>query len=237
MACVSTNLSNFIPIGTIFAYAGAQVPTGYLVCDGSSIDKDTYWQLYNVIGETFTLVPSPTVFSLPQFANTFVKASAVVDGITNPEQVPSVTSSFTLDSTNIPSFQCVGVSPNPKPFPTLAITNNGITFTTKSSTTGLNSLATSSQELYQGSTQVNNNVDITLGTWSPVYNGTNTPVSGTASFSGVDVSKYYEMTYIIRAWNNSLSAPNLEPVPLNYVQLPPSTAVNPNADNNTYGYI
>lgn len=238
MSCNTTQLANFVPVGSVFAYAGAQVPAGYLVCDGSEISTITYWELFRAIDFIFTALPDPAsnLFQVPDLVGSIVSGTDVITGVTTTPVVPSVASSFTLTSSNIPSFNCIGVSPNPKPFPTLTITNAGVTLTSKSSTGALNSQATSSQVMYQGSTRVSDVIDVTLGTWSPVYNGTNTAVSGTATVSGADVASY-EITYIIRAWSSSQSTPPPPPSNLNYTQLPPSTAINPLADNNTYGYV
>jgi len=42
-----------IPIGTILPFAGAAVPYGYLLCDGSEQESAKYLTLYNVIGTTY----------------------------------------------------------------------------------------------------------------------------------------------------------------------------------------
>jgi microcystin-dependent protein len=237
MSCNTNQLANFVPVGSVFAYAGANVPTGYLVCDGSSISTITYWELFRAIGLVFTASPSPPdEFQIPDLVGTFVAGTDVITGQTYLPTVPTVSSSFTLSASNIPSFNCVAVSPNLKPFPILTIANAGVTLTSKSSTGALNSQQTSSQVMYKDSTRVSNQIDVTLGAWSPVYNGTNTAVSGTATISGADVASY-EITYIIRAWSGSQSTPPPQPNPPNYTQLPPSTAVNPLADNNAYGYV
>lgn len=39
-------------IGSIIAFAGDTIPTGWLVCDGSSITQSAYPELYNLIGGT-----------------------------------------------------------------------------------------------------------------------------------------------------------------------------------------
>jgi len=42
-----------VPPGAVFPYAGGSVPTGYLLCDGSSISTGTYAALYAAIGATY----------------------------------------------------------------------------------------------------------------------------------------------------------------------------------------
>lgn len=42
-----------IPIGTLLPYAGATAPYGFLLCDGSEVERAKYPDLYNVIGTTY----------------------------------------------------------------------------------------------------------------------------------------------------------------------------------------
>jgi microcystin-dependent protein len=42
-----------VPIGAILPYAGANAPYGYLLCDGSEVEKTKYGALYDVISTTY----------------------------------------------------------------------------------------------------------------------------------------------------------------------------------------
>jgi microcystin-dependent protein len=42
-----------VPIGAILPYAGAEAPYGYVLCDGSEIERTKYSDLFDVIGTTF----------------------------------------------------------------------------------------------------------------------------------------------------------------------------------------
>ncbi len=42
-----------IPAGTVSFYAGGTVPSGWLLCDGSSVSQATYPSLYSAIGTTY----------------------------------------------------------------------------------------------------------------------------------------------------------------------------------------
>jgi microcystin-dependent protein len=53
------------PIGTIKMYGGSSAPSGYLLCDGSSISTTTYANLFAVIGYSFG--GSGANFNLPGF--------------------------------------------------------------------------------------------------------------------------------------------------------------------------
>ena len=51
------------PIGAIEAFAGSNPPSGWLICDGKTISKNTYPDLFNVIGYTYG--GSGTEFQVP----------------------------------------------------------------------------------------------------------------------------------------------------------------------------
>lgn len=60
------------PIGTIQAFAFNSIPDGWLPCDGSSVSKETFFQLYKVIGDTFGHYSSD-VFNLPDLRGRFIR--------------------------------------------------------------------------------------------------------------------------------------------------------------------
>ena len=63
-----------VPAGSVFALAGSQagVPTGYLECDGSSVNRSTYSALFAVIGTTYGSASS-TTFNLPNLRGQFIR--------------------------------------------------------------------------------------------------------------------------------------------------------------------
>ena len=75
MSDVSTNpvqnkiikkyIDNFIPKGIINTYAGSNAPEGWLICDGSAISRNTYADLFEVIGITYGNGDGETTFNLP----------------------------------------------------------------------------------------------------------------------------------------------------------------------------
>lgn len=52
-----------VPTGVLYPYAGSTAPSGYLLCDGSSVSTTTYSALFAVIGYTYG--GSGGSFSLP----------------------------------------------------------------------------------------------------------------------------------------------------------------------------
>lgn len=54
-----------LPVGSIQAFAGANAPTGWLLCDGSAVSRGNYPDLYNTIGNTYGSGDGSTTFNLP----------------------------------------------------------------------------------------------------------------------------------------------------------------------------
>ena len=59
-----SDVSDYIA-GRIFAYAGADDPTGCLLCDGRAVSRKQYWELFNAIGITYGAGDGSTTFNLP----------------------------------------------------------------------------------------------------------------------------------------------------------------------------
>ncbi len=61
----------FIPIGTVFPFAGVQVPLGYLLCDGSLVARTSYPFLFQVIGTTYGGIAGGAYFRVPDLRGRF----------------------------------------------------------------------------------------------------------------------------------------------------------------------
>lgn len=57
-----------VPAGIIEPFAGTTVPAGYLLCDGSAVDRTTYATLFDVIGTTFGAGDGSTTFNVPDLS-------------------------------------------------------------------------------------------------------------------------------------------------------------------------
>ncbi len=62
---INSNAGGSSPTGSITIYAGATAPTGYLICDGTAISRNTYADLFNVIGTSYGTGDDLTTFNLP----------------------------------------------------------------------------------------------------------------------------------------------------------------------------
>jgi microcystin-dependent protein len=62
------DLSKVVPVGTVVMSAAAVTPENYLACDGSSLLRSDYPDLFDALGTTYGAVDG-THFTLPDFTN------------------------------------------------------------------------------------------------------------------------------------------------------------------------
>lgn len=60
------------PAGIIMPFAGSTAPQGYLLCDGSAVDRTTYATLFGVIGTTYGAGDGSTTFNVPDLSGRVV---------------------------------------------------------------------------------------------------------------------------------------------------------------------
>lgn len=82
-----------IPAGIIDVFAGDTVPTGYLLCDGSAVDRTTYATLFAVIGTTYGVGDGSTTFNVPNLSG------RVVIGVSGTHALGSTGGSETITLT------------------------------------------------------------------------------------------------------------------------------------------
>ena len=83
-----------VPIGAILPYAGAEAPYGYLLCDGSEVERTKFSDLYDVIGGTYNgVIPLVGVntFRLPDLRGRFPLGK---DNMDNGGTVPNSTGGY-----------------------------------------------------------------------------------------------------------------------------------------------
>ena len=64
----SFGLGETLKIGTILHFAGNILPEGYMRCDGSAISRETYSELFEIIGITYGAGDGVTTFNIPNFS-------------------------------------------------------------------------------------------------------------------------------------------------------------------------
>ena len=68
----------FVPIGSIFPFAGTVIPLGYLLCDGALVSRVEYPNLYQVIGTTYGASAGGEYFRLPDLRGRFPLGNAAM---------------------------------------------------------------------------------------------------------------------------------------------------------------
>ena len=84
---------DLIPVGTIYAFAGNDIPSGYLPCNGSAISRTTYADLFAVIGTTYGSGDGSTTFNLPNLTDKFIQGSDTA-GTVKSAGLPNITGGF-----------------------------------------------------------------------------------------------------------------------------------------------
>lgn len=54
-----------VPPGTIIAFAGQEIPEGFLLCNGAAVSRSTYAGLFSAIGTTYGTGDGVSTFNLP----------------------------------------------------------------------------------------------------------------------------------------------------------------------------
>ena len=60
---------DIFPTGAIIPFAGNNIPSGYLPCNGGAISRETYADLFAVIGTIYGSGDGSTTFNLPNLNN------------------------------------------------------------------------------------------------------------------------------------------------------------------------
>ena len=78
------------PIGSIFAIASLIIPTGYLECNGATISRTTYANLFSIIGTGYGAGDGSTTFQVPDLRGEFIRALDNGRGIDSGRSIGTV---------------------------------------------------------------------------------------------------------------------------------------------------
>lgn len=128
---ISTEKMRPLTVGDIISYTRNTSPSGYLLCDGSSVSRSTYSDLFTVLTNATNTSPSfgyetTTHFYLPDLRGTFIRGTD--QGASNDPDSSSRVASGTNGNTGdtIGSYQTCGSAP--------PVSTNGLTDTSGSHT-------------------------------------------------------------------------------------------------------
>jgi len=70
------------PVGSIISWAGTTLPYGWLACDGTAVNRNTYAELFNAIGITWGAGDGTTTFNLPDLMGRVPLGAGTGSGLT-----------------------------------------------------------------------------------------------------------------------------------------------------------
>lgn len=73
---LATFAYRFVPTGSVLPYGTTSAPDGYLLCDGSAVDRTTYDDLFTVIGTNFGPGNGVDTFNLPDLRGRVIVGKA-----------------------------------------------------------------------------------------------------------------------------------------------------------------
>lgn len=99
-----------VPTGSIMQFAGGSSPTGWLICDGSTVSRTTYATLFSVIGTTYGSGDGSTTFNLPNTAGKSVFGYNSGDGSFNSLGGTGGSKTATLSTNELPAHTHTGTT-------------------------------------------------------------------------------------------------------------------------------
>jgi microcystin-dependent protein len=206
------NTYPYLPVGSIlFSASNVEVPNTFLTCDGSSLDRDVYTDLFSIIGTTYGSV-SATTFSLPDLITSpYINGGAVSSGVPTPAGVTA--SPFLLDTATIPSLAQANFTYGGWPSLQAQI-NAGVWFNNSTSTVQFVSLATNETVKANSSDVSTYSGNLPAGPFLGYVPPAQTEITPVPDAGSVVELTALTMVPIIKAWYNVSEAPDYVPLPV-----------------------
>lgn len=77
-----------IPTGMISAFSSTTLPAGWVLCDGSAVDRTIYAALFSVVGTTWGAGDGSTTFNLPSLTDRFLVGYGILSFASRGGSVP-----------------------------------------------------------------------------------------------------------------------------------------------------
>lgn len=93
------------PSGTIIAFGGATAPEGWVLCDGSTLNRTTYSALYSAIGNAWGSGDGSSTFHLPDLRGKFLRGRVNINTVTGSGTAATNNATFTAHGVNRTGFK------------------------------------------------------------------------------------------------------------------------------------
>lgn len=146
--------SILVPVGVVQAYAGSTTPDGWLLCDGSTVSRTTYANLFAVIGTKYGTGNGSTTFNLPNLTDKFIQGNAT-SGTVKSAGLPNITGGIQFVSAEGSEFYSANGAFMDSPKTSANAGRLGTTISADYKTlSGINLNASKSNSIYGNSTTV-----------------------------------------------------------------------------------
>lgn len=98
-------VGSVIPPGTIAPFAGGTVPSGWLLCDGSTASRSTYSALFAAVGTAHGSGDGSSTFNLPDYRGQFLRGRVNISTVTGSGTAASNQATFTSHGINRTGFR------------------------------------------------------------------------------------------------------------------------------------
>ena len=100
-AWLRSRMAELLPAGTIVPFAGSNIPSGFLLCNGAKVSRTTYATLFSAIGTTWGSGDGSTTFTLPDARDRFLEgANTSAVGKYLSAGLPNITGTFKTANEN-----------------------------------------------------------------------------------------------------------------------------------------
>jgi microcystin-dependent protein len=190
---------SILPLGIIMPLYSSTIPNGWLLCNGQAISRNTYSDLFDLIGTTYGLGDNSSTFNIPNMNEKFIfgvdSTNAYGLGLTSLN-LSGGGNTQTLNITQLPAHSHSGSTG------TLSIASH---------THNLTFNSTIYKQLYQGQNVGRNTGDtrdefiVETDNWEPFTDNNTSGISGTFNNTGTSdpfsiVPPFAYLNYIIRVF-------------------------------------
>jgi microcystin-dependent protein len=89
-----------VPPGSVQAFAGTAPPSDWLICDGRTVSRTTYSDLFEAIGTSHGIGDGSTTFNLPDYRGMFLRGRVDINTILGSGTVPALPNNTQATFTN-----------------------------------------------------------------------------------------------------------------------------------------